>query len=56
MASSAVAFFGNIQHGYHLEANFEYFHMVYMTESPDGIISSCLFWKYAILVSLESIF
>ena len=38
-----IAFFGNIWYGYHLEVNLEYFHMVHVMGSPDGIINSCVF-------------
>ena len=34
MASCPIAYFGNIQYGYHLKAFFKYFHMAMMTSCP----------------------
>ena len=56
MASSELPFLEIYDRGITLKVFFEYFHMAPMTEASDGMISSCLFWKYMILVSFESVF
>ena len=56
MASSELPFLEIYDRGITLKVFFEYFHMAPMTEASDGMISSCLFWKYMIWVSFESVF
>ena len=56
MASSKLPFLEIYDMGIILKVLSQYFHMAPMTEASDGMISSCLFWKYMIWVSFGSVF
>ena len=55
MASSELPFLEIYDMGSILKVFFEYFHMAPMTEAADGMVNICLFWKYMIWVSFESV-